>query len=216
MIYMNSTELFRLVLNLIRKGTISAVDHNAEMCRVSTGALETDWIRWMAAAAGTTRAWNPPTVGEHVLLFCPGGDPASGVALRGLYANSAPAPSHNANCNTRAYPDGAVIQYDHAQHVLSATFPQGGIVRITAPDSVNVTTTILNVNGDARVTGDVAVDGDVSVQGEVSVEGNVEVASNVNVDGSVHVGNGASGTFTTVSKHMVTVVDGIVTQIIKF
>ena len=83
---MDTNELRRLLLNMIRKGVIMAVDHTCKppTCRVSSGDLETDWLPWFALAAGETRDWNPPTDGEQVMLFCPGGDPAQGGVLRGL------------------------------------------------------------------------------------------------------------------------------------
>lgn len=65
---MDTNELQRLILNLVRKGTIAEVDHASAKCRVATGDLTTNWISWMALAAGQTRDWNPPTVGEQVLL----------------------------------------------------------------------------------------------------------------------------------------------------
>lgn len=193
---------------MIRKGTVSAVNHQAETCRVKTGDLETDWIRWLAFAAGTTRDWNPPTVGENVLLLCPGGDPASGVALCGIYAGNAPAPSHSPDTHTRAYPDGAVIEYDHAKHSLLATLPEGGAVRLTAPASVNVTTPLFTLDGNGKVTGNVDVDDNVGVAGNVTAKGQGKFASAI-------IGNGASGTFATASKQTVTVRSGIVTSIVQ-
>ena len=146
---MDINELTRLILNLVRKGTIMAVNHDAETCRVESGEMQTNWIRWLSLAAGETRDWNPPTVGEQVLLLCPGGDPADAVALRGLYSDAAPAPSHSPTTHTRTFPDGAVIEYDHAAHLMTATFPASATVLLVAPESVTINTAAATVHADS-------------------------------------------------------------------
>ena len=137
---MDANEIQRQARNAVRKGTILAVDHAAALCRVSVGdadsdgsGLQTNWIPWVAGTAGGTREWLPPTPGEQVVLLCPMGDPAQGVALRGVYSNAAPAPASAPDTHARVYPDGASITYDHAAHALTAELPAGATVRIVAP-----------------------------------------------------------------------------------
>lgn len=137
---MSTSELFRLLLSLIRKGTVSAVDHDKETCRVAIGDLESNWIRWQSLAAGDTTDWNPPTVGEQVIVLSPGGELADGIVLRGITTDEKPAPSHKPSAHTRKYPDGAVVEYDHATHALAVTLPAGATVLLQAPGSVTVTT----------------------------------------------------------------------------
>jgi len=115
---MNIVELTRLLHNLIRLGTISEVDHAAARVRVQSGELLTDWLPWIEGRAGTTRDWDPPTVGEQVVVFSPGGDPAAGVVLTGIYRQAHPAPSSDPNVIGRWLPDGSRIEYDHAAHRL--------------------------------------------------------------------------------------------------
>lgn len=163
---MDSNEINRLLLNLVRKGTIAAVNHGAELCRVTSGELQTNWIRWITLRAGATVEWNPPTIGEQVLLFCPGGDPADGVALCGLYADSTPAPSHSPDKHARKYPDGAAIEYDHAAHALTATLPEGATVTLVSPGSITVISDSVTIDAPhTHVTGNVTVDGDVVASG---------------------------------------------------
>jgi phage baseplate assembly protein V len=161
------------------------VDHAAETCRVTSGDLKTNWIRWIALAAGTTRDWNPPTVGEQVLVLCPGGDPADAVVLRGLYSENAPAPSHSPDTHTRAYPDGAVIEYDHVRHALSCSFPQGATVVLSAPASVAIHTTVATIIADsvtldtpsAIVTGNLRVDGGITAGQDITTQGDVKAGA---------------------------------------
>lgn len=180
---MQSNELNRLLLNLVRKGTVLEVNHQAALCRVASGELQTNWIPWLAIAAGTTLDWRPPTAGEQVLLLSPGGDPADAVALCGIYSSKAPAPSKKANTHTRIYPDGAAFEYDHEDQVLQIFLPGRAVARLVASSAVHIKA------------------GTVTVEGSVKTEGNV------------HVGTGASGTFTTPTGQIVTVRDGIVINI---
>lgn len=147
---MDANEFRRLIVNLIRKGSVLDVNHksNPPTCRVSVGdpddtdnpGLTTNWLPFLSLRAGETREWNPPTKGEQVALFCPMGDPAQGFVLCGLNSDAAPAPSDSADKHLRVYPDDAAIEYDHAQHVLTATLPAGATVLIDAPGSVTVKT----------------------------------------------------------------------------
>lgn len=155
---MNITDLLRRLENLIRLGTIAAVDHQAARCTVSTGGLSVPNLPWLALRAGDSSDWDPPTVGEQCILFSPSGEPALGVALVGLYSQQRPAPSNSATVRRRKYPDGAVIDYDHATHTLSATLPAGGKAQLTAPGGV----TIL---GNVDITGTVTVSEDVLAAG---------------------------------------------------
>src|SRR5690554_6174321 len=116
---MDLVELLRLIHNLIRLGTIAEVDHSRARVRVQSGTLLTNWLPWIEARAGTTRTWSPPTVGEQVVVLSPGGDPAAGIVLTGLYQQAHPAPSHNANVIGRWLPDGTRVEYDHNSHTLT-------------------------------------------------------------------------------------------------
>lgn len=180
---MDINEIYRLVLNLVRKGTILAVDHDAVLCRVESGDMQTNWINWLSLAAGETTDWNPPTVGEQVLLFCPGGDPAEGVALRGINTDDIPPPSKRPTAHTRRFPDGALVEYDHQAHTLGITLPGSALVRLVAAAAVNVKSAIVNVDGSVKASGNVSA------------------------------GTGASGSFTTPTGQIVTVMDGIIVNI---
>lgn len=152
---MNSNELQRQARNAVRKGSILDIDYAAALCRVSvgdpddeTGSLETNWLPWFSFAAGDVRDWRPPTKGEQVMLLCPMGDPAQGVALCGFYSDAFPAPGNTADTHTRSYPDGAVVAYDHAAHVLNVNLPAGATVNVTAPGAVNVNTSKALIKAD--------------------------------------------------------------------
>jgi len=114
-----------------------------------------------------------------VMLFCPSGDPAQGVVLRGLYSDAAPAPSDNPAAHLRTYPDGASISYDHATHMLKAELPDGASVLIVAPGSVTVqtenatvkSTTVLLDADQTTCSGNLLVKGALSFEGGMSGKG---------------------------------------------
>lgn len=142
--------------NLIRLGAIAAVDHARALCRVQSGGLLTDWLPWAERRAGTTRTWNPPTVGEQVLLLCPSGEPGAGIVLTGIYTAAHDQPSASAAEHVTEYPDGARITYNHATSALTVT----GIktARVEASEHVTVDCP------ESTITGNVLIKGTLTVQ----------------------------------------------------
>ncbi|WP_263143992.1 phage baseplate assembly protein V [Pseudomonas sp. RIT-PI-AD] len=194
---MDIAALARLIENLIRLGTVAEVQHVPPRVRVQSGDILTTWLPWIAARAGADVEWDPPTVGEQVLLFSPSGQTASGVVLAGLYSNAIPANGDRADLFRRTFGDGAVIEYDRAAHHLRAELPSGG-------------TTELVSDGGIRIVGPITHEGDYTHQGDYIQTGNQQVAGLVQVTldvqagpartslvGHVHVGtqpgNGLSG-----------------------
>ncbi|CAB5681913.1 phage baseplate assembly protein V [Providencia rettgeri] len=135
---MSLQELYRLLINLLRQGVVEQVDLDNECCRVRTGELLTDWIKWLAPRAGDSRSWWAPTVGEQVLIGAIGGELTTGVVIGSLYSNANPAPTHSANALHLTFPDGAVIEYEPETGVLKAI----GIktANIEASEEISATT----------------------------------------------------------------------------
>lgn len=155
---MNIADLTRRLENLIRFGTVAAVDHDAPRCRVKTGGLLTGWLPFFALRAGQDSEWDPPSIGEQCVVFSPSGDPATGAVLFGLYCDLFPAPDNSPTRHRRSYRDGAVIEYDTATHTLKATLPAGGQAQVVAPGGVTII-------GDVAITGGVTVSEDVIASG---------------------------------------------------
>ncbi|SDI78195.1 phage baseplate assembly protein V [Variovorax sp. OV700] len=134
----SNAELVRCIENIVRAGTIAQVDHGAARCRVKSGGLDTDWLPWISMRAGDVRRWSPPSSGEQCVVFSPGGNMASAFVLVGIFSDTIPANGDSGDVERTTYPDGAVIEYDHAAHALTATLPGGGTADITVPESVTV------------------------------------------------------------------------------
>lgn len=115
----NAAEILRLLHNLIRIGTIEEIDHEIARVRVKSGDNITDWIPWRTPRAGETTTWDPPTLGEQVILLSPAGDLAQAVILTGIYSDQHPAPSQDENVWLRRFPDGTEVAYNHQAKKLS-------------------------------------------------------------------------------------------------
>lgn len=176
---MDLAALSRLIENLIRAGTIYTVDHAQKRCRVQSGGLLTGWLPWFALRAGTTRDWDPPTIGEQCLIFSPSGEVGAGFVLLGIYSDAFDAPSSSPDEHVRLYPDGARISYNHATGALNAVGIKTALVQaadhitfdcpqVTFTGKVNIADLLTYENGmvglggtntAAVITGDVIADG---------------------------------------------------------
>jgi phage baseplate assembly protein V len=154
---MNIVALSRLIENLIRIGKIEQIDLNAKRCRVRTGNLLTQWRPWLSLRAGTTRTWNPPTIGEQVLIFSPSGELAGGIVLTGIESAEFNSPSNSADEDITDYPDGAQISYNHATGKLIATGIKNALIKASLSVTVNSPVT--------HCTGKVIIDGDAIIGG---------------------------------------------------
>lgn len=156
---MDLTELSRRIENLVRIGTVHAVDHETVRCRVKSGGLITQWLRWHTPRAGATRTWDPPTVGEQAVVLSPSGEPASGLVFYGFNSDLAPPPSHDGSEHVTDFPDGARIVYDHARSELAVTGVTA--VRIEASGGIRLLTPTLVLEGNLDVDGDIRATGSI-------------------------------------------------------
>ncbi|MGF6474765.1 phage baseplate assembly protein V [Pantoea dispersa] len=169
------SEMLRLLRNLIRIGTVSAVNLDAGLCRVDTGNNTTGWLHWLTARAGKTRSWNAPSVGEQVLVLCLGGELDTGFVLPGVYSDASAAPSASADALHWSFPDGAVIEYEPATGALSATGVKTATIKAAVKilfDSPEVECTALLKTAQLEVTQGGRMSGDIEhVGGKFSSNG---------------------------------------------
>lgn len=156
-----SADLSRRIESLIRSGTVAEVDTGSPTrlprCRVRTGGLLTDWLHWTSRRTGSTRVWDPITIGEQVLVLSPSGDPAQGFVIAGLYSNDIRPPSTSATEWMREFPDGAVIRYDHATGTLSASGIKELVVE--AQTTVSINAPQIQLTGEVHVLGPILQSG---------------------------------------------------------
>lgn len=156
-------DLSRRLESLIRYGAIADVQMVPPRVRVLTGRLTSAWRPWLSLRAGETRDWDPPTIGEQCLLLSPSGDPATGVALVGLFSDDHPAPSSSPDEHVRAFPDGARITYNHVTGALSATGIRSALVQ--ASDKCTIDCPESEFTGNVHIKGGLTVDGAALVKG---------------------------------------------------
>lgn len=162
------SEILRLLRNLIRIGTVSAVKLDDGLCRVDTGNNTTGWLHWLTTRAGKTRSWNAPSVGEQVLVLCLGGELDTGFVLPGIFSDVHPAPSASADALHWSFPDGAVIEYEPASCALTASGIQTATINAAVQvllDSPLVECTQLLRNAQLDVTGGGTMKGDIEHSG---------------------------------------------------
>ncbi|WP_247392473.1 phage baseplate assembly protein V [Ralstonia pseudosolanacearum] len=189
---MDTADLARLLENLLRIGTIAEVRHSTPPAvRVQTGGITTTWRPWAERRAGTTRTWNPPTVGEQVLLFCPSGDLSNAVILCGIPTAANDVPSNDPNRTVTLYPDGALTSYDHTAGLLTVQ----GVKTVFLEATANVLVKAPNTT----------FDGDVTVKGRFAYENGIAGhggENGNNITGSLtHEGGQLSSNGVVLDKH---------------
>lgn len=170
-------ELLRLITNLIRIGTIEEIDIEQARVRIKSGENLTGWLPWITSRAGTTKNWNPPTVGEQIILLSPSGDLAQAFVLGSLNSDENPAPKNSADLYHVAMPDGTFLTYNHVEHLLLIDVLGNTQLKITG-------NTQIHIDGDATVN----IDGTaaITVGGEATID-----AQKIKLNGGAGVVTGA-------------------------
>lgn len=206
------SELSRRLENLLRIGTVAQADYGAARVRVKSGDLLTGWLPWLTHRASNDVTWHAPEVGEQVLLLCPSGDPALGVALPAVYQAAHPAPADEPTVHRTVYQDGTVTEYDRAAHRLTASV-RGDVVLIadgdltatigeTATLQAGISATVkapqINFRGNMSATGHTGGagtenktvntfhTGNYTLTGNVVVEGSITLTGDLQVNGNVN------------------------------
>lgn len=150
------SELNRRLANMIRLGRVAQIDHAECRVRVVSGNILTGWLPWQTSRAGATRTWDPPSVGEQVMIISPSGDHASALVMPAFYCADHPAPDSSPDTHVIDYPDGARISYNHATGALIAAGIQTAAIH--AAVSVTLDTPLTHCTGDLHVVGKATVD----------------------------------------------------------
>lgn len=168
----NPSDFQRLLGDLAREGVVVSVDQAAGTARVEFAeGLTTGDIPWLAARAGKTRIWSPPSVGECVLVIAPEADGSRGIIVGSLSSRAHPHPARDGS-TLAEFEDGATISYDPETHMLMAYLPGDATVMVVA-------------RGGLHLTGDVTVDGDIRSTGTITGEADV-IGAGKSLKGHLH------------------------------
>ena len=177
------SDLERRLLNVIRSGRIHSVDYVKAKCRVAIGDLLTDPLPWIELRAGKVKTWNPPSIGEHVIVLSPSGELAVGFVIFGIICDDNPAQSVDEFVDLTKFDDGAYISYNRQTHTLNINQPASGS---------NLT---IHVTGNALVeaTGNCTVSAGSVARIEAGsqiqmVAPSIDITSTVTVSGNVTAG----------------------------
>jgi len=154
-----------LLGDMIRYGTLAAVDNEARTATVQCGDITSPPVRWLSFA-GLFGVHIPAAAGEQVVLLCPEGDIGAGLILRGMECDAFPAPA-SGNLFRIRFPDGSTLDYDPDGHVMTLGLTGGKLI-ITAPADIDITANV-NLTGDLTVTGKIDATGDITA-GDISLQ----------------------------------------------
>lgn len=132
------SELKRVIANMMRIGTVHAIDPAKGTVRLKYGEVNGQpilgpEIPWMEQG-GALKSWKPPAVGQTMMSFNPVGDQRQGMAFNGAFSNQNAAPSANGNENALTFGPWRIT--------LDA-----GKLKVTGPE--------IEVTGNVKIAGDV-------------------------------------------------------------
>lgn len=182
------TELQRLIDNLIRIGTVTAV--RSGECRVKTGDLITNWRPYAAARAGKNRTRHRLSIGEQVLLLSVSGDLRNAYIVGPIHCAAFPEPladDDNPDLDRTEYSDGAVIEYNPTTGALNATGIKSA--NIEASVTVKLITPMVECTQALKVGSTIEAGGKITAP--TAKIGNVEVTTHKH--SGVSTGGGQTG-----------------------
>lgn len=182
-----SLSIHQRLENMIRIGIIKTVHPSKPFLTVTVdfGEITTAKIRYLNYRAGDDKTWDPPSIGEEVIVFSPSGVLEMGVAFGGFNNAEHPAISEDLNKNITLFSDGCMISYDTKVHALEAILPESGTAVLTANGGVTVNAAKgVTVNADGGVVLN-AVSGGLEVNGDTQINGNIEVSKTAKIGGTL-------------------------------
>ena len=105
------SEVVRRMNNIVRFGTVAAIDHKKSRVKIKIGKITTAWIPWLTTA-GAVKIWNPPVEGEQVAVIAQGGDLAVSVAIPGIFQNKFKSPSDDPNIIKLEISEKTCLEFD--------------------------------------------------------------------------------------------------------
>ncbi len=109
--------------NMIRFGYIEAVediDYENHKVRVRLSEnFKTGWLIFTPERAGKTSSWNPPDVGENVLIISPYGELLQGIVIKSVYSSPFPAPGSSPDQPVEKIGDKISVIYDRESGTIT-------------------------------------------------------------------------------------------------
>lgn len=162
-------ELERRINNLIIPGCVESLSDDGQKVRVRHGSCLTPFIKWVSPHAGGISEYRAPSSGEQCLLLnLTGGDDTTACfALMGVHTNAFPLPSDSPAVHKRIYPNGTAATHDSENNTIELSMV-AGVMNITIPDQVNITTKLAVFSQDVQIDGGLLVKGNIKSDGDVT------------------------------------------------
>lgn len=174
---MDIGDLAAMLHSLLAIGRVSSVDDAAGTCRVvllDADNMESYDLRVLQAKTHKDKQYIMPDVGEMVLCtFLPSGN-EQGFVLGAYYSATDPVPVETRDKWHVRFKDGATIEYDRKEHVLSAFIPGDATIKTTG----NISAT---VGGDLSTT----VTGNISAKADGTIRAKAAGAISATSDASI-------------------------------
>ena len=101
--------------NFIRFGYIedeNDINYAKQSVRVKIApSCKTGWLKFTSDKAGKVLEWNPPEVGENVIIICPYGEIPQGIVIKSFFSKPFPIPEASAKPSLKVG-DKIKVTYD--------------------------------------------------------------------------------------------------------
>ncbi len=191
-------DLRRRLGNLLRIGSISAVNYKEAVARVKIGDLETTWLPWLLRD-GYDKSWHGVDINEQVLVLSPCGDLNQGLILPSVYKEPI---SGDGNLLLWRFKDGSVVSFNRSNGDLNAQITGNAVIvsqkSITAEAKIAavIKSPKITLDGDVEITQNLTVAQNLNTSGTVNLSGGTPVArigDEVSVDANTHRGTILAG-----------------------
>ena len=141
---MNTTKINRQIQNLIRIGTIVAVDHAAKQLKIKSGELVTNWIDCSAEIGRNYTRSRTQRLKTQVILSCPAGDPAQAMIIAMLFNNDIKSPPTDSDIDLIAFDNDSYIEHHHTN--MTVRLHSAGDFTITAAGNITIQAPRVDIN----------------------------------------------------------------------
>lgn len=111
--YLDNRELTRRVHNLVSVGTIAEIDYETARARVNIdGTHTTGFLKWVQPNSHVDIEWNPPAMGEQVLVLAVSGRLENGLIIKGLYTSDSRPTNLDGDTTQLKFSDNTLVRYN--------------------------------------------------------------------------------------------------------
>ena len=178
--------LERALANLIRIGAVARVE--GDTAEVDFGGNVSAALPWTTSRAHGDSEWNPPDVGEQVLVFAPGGLLEDAVIGDSIFQSKYGRPDGGQGVHVRRYANGATLTHDNASGNM--VFDLKGAFIVKTPQVVQM---VAGAGVDLQ-TPEVTTSGGLTSQGTIESKTDVVFAG---TSGNAHVHREQHDNYTT-------------------